>query len=65
MAHGWPPDLVHVMAMELEHAPGRQGVVAPGMGADLSLGISVMGLDGPSLGHRVAAGASWPPISFA
>jgi hypothetical protein len=50
MAHGWPPNLVHVMAMELEHAPGWQGVVAAGMGDDLSLGISVMGLDDPASG---------------
>ena len=50
MAHCWPPNLVHVMAMELEHAPAWQGVVAAGMGADLSLGISVMGQDNPASG---------------
>lgn len=50
MAHCWPPNLVHVMAMELEHAQAWQGVVAAGMGADLSLGISVMGQDNPASG---------------
>jgi hypothetical protein len=43
MADGWPPNVVHVMAMELEHAPGWQGVVAAGMRADLSPGISECG----------------------
>jgi hypothetical protein len=38
------------MAMELEHAPAWQGVVAAGMGADLSLEISVMGQDNPASG---------------
>ena len=50
MDHGWPPKRVYVQAMELEHAPGRQGVVAAAMGADLSPGISVMGQDGPAEG---------------
>ena len=47
MAHGWPPDRVHVKAMELEHAPGRQDVVAAAMGADLSPGISIVGQESP------------------
>ena len=50
MDHDWPPKRFYVQAMELERAPGRQGVVAVAMGADLSPGISVTGQDGPAEG---------------
>jgi hypothetical protein len=58
---GWTTNRDDVMALEPEHAPGRQGVFAAAWELTLSPGVSVKGQDCPAertglqqelLGHR-------------